>query len=296
MGTINQYRFRRSFSEDPTLSHNLFNLLEVVFPGIRDAAARIRKLGAAWEDASTPFIRFHNDLAVTHVGVLEIPMRLMGQDIVVGGIHAVCTHPEFRRRGYYREVMEEVLNYCDRHYQILVLTTAQPELYKPFGFRFIKEHIFTVTSKCDSKGGIDGFRLLNTSDRKDIKLLHRLLETRQPVSNILGIVKEKAIFCFQEGNNPLYYSQDLDLVAVMEIEGNKLKLFDVVGTQICTLAAILKRVPQPIDEVEIYFCPECLDADVQALPHLLDGDSFLMVRGAFPLDAEKFMLPRSARC
>ncbi|MFQ4144256.1 GNAT family N-acetyltransferase [Chlorogloeopsis sp. ULAP02] len=291
---MNQYRFRQSFSEDPRLSDRLFNLLEIAFPGVRDAAARIRKLGAAWEDASTPFIRFHDNLAVTHVGILEIPMRLMGKDVIVGGIHGVCTHPQFRRRGYYREVMEEVLNYCDRRYQTLVLTTAKPELYQSFGFRWIEEHIFT--SKCDSKGGIDGFRLLNTSDRNDIQLLHRLLETRQPVSNILGIVNEKAIFCYQEGNNPLYYAQDLDLIAAMKIEDNKLKLFDLVGTQICTLEAILKRVPQPINEVEIYFCPERLDADVQALPHLLDGDSFLMVRGAFPLEVEKFMLPHAARC
>ncbi|MDM9381229.1 GNAT family N-acetyltransferase [Chlorogloeopsis sp. ULAP01] len=291
---MNQYRFRQSFAVDPRLSDRLFKLLEIAFPGVKDAAVRIRKLGAPWEDASTPFIRFHDELAITHVGVLEIPMRLMGKDVVVGGIHGVCTHPQFRRRGYYREVMEEVLNYCDRRYQTLVLTTSQPELYKPFGFRWIEEHIFI--SKCDSKGGIDGFRLLNTSDHDDIKLLHRLLEARQPVSNILGIVNEKAIFCYQEGNNPLYYAQDLDLIAAMKIEGNKIKLFDVVGTQICTLEAILKRVPQPINEVEIYFCPERLDADVQALPHLLDGDSFLMVRGAFPLETEKFMLPHAARC
>jgi GNAT superfamily N-acetyltransferase len=293
---MNQYRFRRSFTEDPTLSDRLFNLVEVVFPeiGVRDAAERSRQLGASWESASTPFIRFHEDLAITHVGVLEIPMQLMGQDLIVGGIHGVCTHPEFRRRGYYREVMEEVLDYCSDRYKTLVLTTTQPEIYNPFGFRVVGEHIFTA--KCDSPGGTNGFRVLDTTDSNDVKLLNRLLETREPVSRILGVVKEKAVFYFNEGNNPLYYAEDLDLVAVMEIEDSKLKLFDLVGTQICTLEAILERISQPINEVEIYFSPERLDAKVQAFPHILGGELFLMVRGTFPPEGEKFMLPRSARC
>ncbi len=293
---MKQYRFQRSFSEDSTLSDRLFNLLDVVFPEINiiNAAQQARKLGASWEAASTPFIRFHEDLAITHVGVLEIPMRLMGQDVVVAGVHGVCTRPEFRRRGYYREIMEEVLDYCDKRYQAQLLTTGQPELYEPFGFRFFREHIFT--GKCNSPGGSNGFRVLNFTENNDIKLLLRLLETREPNSNILGVVKEKAVFCVNEGNNALYYAEDLDAIAVMEIEDKKLKLFDLLVTQICTLADILKRIPQPIDEVEIYFTPDRLEADVLAFPHLLGGDSFLMVRGTFPAEGEKFMLPRSTRC
>jgi len=109
---MNQYRFKRSFSEDPTLSQRFFHLLETVFPGVSRTVETARMLGAPWEAASTPFICFHDDVAIAHVGVLEIPMQLMRQTVTVGGIHAVCTHPEFRRRGYYCEVMEEVLDYC----------------------------------------------------------------------------------------------------------------------------------------------------------------------------------------
>ena len=130
----------------------------------------------------------------------------------------------------------------------------------------------------------------------NVKLLHRLLETREPVSHILGIVKEKAVFCVNEGSNPLHYAEDLDVILCIEIENTKLKLFDLLGTKICTLEDILKRIPQPLTEVEIYFSPERLNAEVQAFPHRLNGDSLLMVRGEFPLFGEKFMLPRSTRC
>ncbi len=103
---MSQYRFKQSFSGDTSLSDQLFDLLEVTFPGLSNLAECAKKLGASWETASTPFIRFHDHIAITHVGVLEIPMQIMGQRLTVGGIHAVATRVEFRRRGYYREVIK----------------------------------------------------------------------------------------------------------------------------------------------------------------------------------------------
>ncbi len=286
----------RSFSDDPTLSQRLFHLIEAAFPGmgISDIAQHARTLGAPWEAVSTPFVRFEGEMAVTHVGVLEIPMVVMGQRVTVGVIHGVCTHPEFRRRGYFRQVMEEVLEYCASRYETLLLTTAQPEFYSSFGFRVVQEHAFVT--KCSSTGHANGFRVLNTQDLDDLKLLHRLLSDREPVSNVVGVVNEKAVFCFNEGTRPLHYAEDLDVIVCIEIEGTRLKLFDLVGTQICPLAAVVERIPQRLDEVVIYFSPDCLEADVQAFPHVLDGDSLLMVRGCFAAEGQPFMLPRSARC
>jgi GNAT superfamily N-acetyltransferase len=293
---MTKYRFQRSFNSDPTLSKHLFNLLEIVFPGLglTQVAEQACKLGASWESASTPFMRFEDNIAVTHVGVLEIPMYLMGELVTVGGVHGVATHPEYRRRGYYREVMEEVLDYCDRRYKTLVLTTSQPELYEPFGFRYVQEHMFVA--KCNSKGGTHGLRSLNTDNNNDINLLNRLLETREPVSYVLGVVKAKALFCVIESRNPLFYAEDIDVLACMNIEGNKLQLFDLVGKKLCSLQALLERILHPIEEVEIYFSPDLLHIEAQAFPHRLNGDDYLMVRGEFPPEQRTFMLPRSARC
>ncbi|WP_199784790.1 hypothetical protein [Nostoc sp. 'Lobaria pulmonaria (5183) cyanobiont'] len=59
---------------------------------------------------------------------------------------------------------------------------------------------------------------------------------------------------------------------------------------------ILSKIPQPIEEVVIYFSPELLDVkDVQVFTHTFD-ETVLMVRGKFAAEGEKFMLPRSARC
>ncbi|MBD3882393.1 GNAT family N-acetyltransferase [Phormidium tenue FACHB-886] len=284
--------FRRSFAADPTLSAQLFPLLEAVF-GIDETISAAKAIGASWEAASTPFIRFADERAVTHVGVLELPLWLMGAPVTVGGIHAVCTHPHYRRRGYYREVMAEVMDYCGDRYDTLILTTAQPELYEPFGFRQVTEHRFTV--RCSTISEANKLRLLNFSQPEDVQLLHQHLEDRQPVSRILGVIRERSVFCFNEINQPLYYAKDLDLIVVMQIEETKLKLFDLVGTQICELDQLLAAIPQRIEQVEIYFSPDRLNVAAAATPHVLGGAG-LMVRGNFAAEGEQFMLPHSARC
>lgn len=175
----------------------------------------------------------------------------MGEPAIVGGIHGVCTRPEFRRRGYYRQVIEEVLDYCANRYETLVLTTDRPEFYLPFGFRIVQESAFAIP--LISAGGDDGFRLLNLDVAEDKQIFHRLLEERQPISNIVGIRDEKAIFGFNEGGNPLHYAEDLDLMVCMEVEEKTLKLFDLVGTKSYNLDDIPKRISQPFEEVKVYF-------------------------------------------
>lgn len=290
---MNHYQFLRSFSADPTLSVRLFELLEAVFPGISYTAQHIRKLGAAWEEVSTPFVHFNGDLAIAHVGVLEIPLVVAGQQVTVGGIHGVCTRPEFRRQGYFHRLMAEVIEYCDRRYETLILTAAQPELYAKFGFRVVPEYAFVA--KCAVTSKQDGFRVLNLQDPLEIELLQRLLQEREPVSHLLGVVHERAVWCFNEATRPIHYAEDLDAIVCFEIEDRRLKLFDIVGTQICPLTAVLERI-QPIDEVVIYFSPDRLDSNCQAFPHVFEGDSLLMVRGTLAVEGMPFMLPRSARC
>ena len=286
---------RRSFSEDPSLSERVFDLLDTVFPGVRRVAQNAAALGASWESVSTPFVHIEHGRAVSHVGVIELSLVLLGRIVTVGSVHGVATHPHARRRGHYRRLMEEVLEYCATRFETLILTTEHPEYFAPFGFRVVQEHLFTV--KCDAVEGRDGFCVLDPSDAGDVALLQRLLQERQPVSQVVGVVNEKAVFCFNEGSRPLHYAPDLDVVVCLEMDARLLKLFDIVGPAVPPLVHVLERIPQRFDEVEICFNPDRLA--VQATPTAAvfdhDGPSYLMVRGPFAADGRAFTLPRSAR-
>jgi len=270
-------------------------LIDTVFPGLRQVALHARALGAPWESVSTPFVTREGTRVLAHVGVIELSLIVLGEQVTVGSIHGVATQPDCRRHGHYRQLIEEALYYCDQRYATQILTTEHPEYFEPFGFRVVQEHGFTVHYHPTQHG--NGMRLLDLSCAPDIALLHRLLETRVPVSQAVGVVNEKAVFCFNEGSRPLYYAEDLDVMLCLEQEGTHLTLFDVVGPQIPPLLAIVERIPQRVAEVSICFTPDRLSVQAEARPYLFehDGPSYFMVRGPFAAEGHPFSLPRSAR-
>jgi hypothetical protein len=267
----------------------------MVFPGLGRAATRAERLGASWESVSTPFLHFEDGRLVSHIGVIETPLVLLGTPTTVASLHAVATHPEYRRRGYYRLLIEEVFDYCRGRYNTLVLTTENPEYYEPFGFRVLPEHV--LTSSFSASPGEDGFRRLNTEDPDDVRTLNRLLESRTPVSHVVGVAPEKAVFFFNEGGKPLHYCPELETVLCMEVDGSKLRLFDVVAPRLPSAEQILKRMPDDISEVELNFASDRMAPGAKAARRVLDhdGPSYLMVRGPFAAEKEAFTLPRSAR-
>jgi hypothetical protein len=59
---------RCSYSDDPALRGKVFDLLDVVFPGVRQVEQNARQLGGYWEAVSTPFIHFEGGAVVSHSG------------------------------------------------------------------------------------------------------------------------------------------------------------------------------------------------------------------------------------
>jgi len=282
------------FSADPYLFSALFDLLDLVFPGIRRGAEGIRTLGVSWESASTPFVRWADGRIVSHVGVIPLPLMVMGRRVTTATLHAVATHPDYRRRGYFRQAMEEALAYCAGRYETVLLTTEHPEYYTSFGFRHVQECRFVA--RISAAGG-PGARLLELSRPADLALLHRLLAERETASNMVGVTGDKTVFMFNESGQPLYYVEALDAALCLEREGERLRLYDVVAPRMPPLDALAARLPWPIAEVEIYFSPDRLAVEAEATPYLLDhdGPSYLMVRGPFAAEGQPFTLPRSAR-
>lgn len=60
--------------------------------------------------------------------------------VTVAFVHSVYTSPEYRRKGYARQLMREILTYCEQH-EIrrvdLVASTAGEALYTGLGFSYM---------------------------------------------------------------------------------------------------------------------------------------------------------------
>jgi hypothetical protein len=227
---------------------------------------------------------------IAHAGVLEINLVVAGRPMLVGGIHAVVTHPDRRYRGHSRTLMEEALAWCDARYETVVLT-GDPVLYDRYGFRSWPEHRFA--GKRRGSGG-RGLRLLDRRSAADGELLLGLLDARAPVSRRLGIVRDRAIFLFDTAKWPLHYAADLDAVVAYSVKEGVLRLYDVVAARTPPVEAVLARVAEPFERVEIYFAPDEV-TDLAPEPHPLGADDHLMIRGPWPVDGPA-MLPVPARC
>lgn len=297
---------RHSYDEGRELRDRVFGLLEIVFPGLTAAAARAEGLGAPWESVSTPFVLFEGDAVVAHVGRIDLPLVVDGCERIVGSIHAVATHPDRRGRGLFRRLMEDVIADSDGLYETLVLTTETPAYYEPFGFRVTVEHEFGLRPSARATEGEDEaagvrrpLRPLDLERGDDAALLLHRLDVRAPVSRTVGVVRERAIFCFNESRRPLLYDAELDAIVVCDRRSGRLDLFDIVAPEMPSLARLLARLGAPeTEDVRVHFAPDQLGMDGRfaAIPRLFehDGPSYLMVRGR-ELSSAPFSLPRSAR-
>lgn len=282
---------RRSFSE-ANLKGRIFDLLETCFPGIGKAAARVPLDGGRWEDVSTPFVVEHDDgQFIAHVGLLPLPVVMHGKRQLLGGVHAVCTHPAHRRQGHCRALMDDMLEWSRDQYQTLLLFTGIPTLYQRFGFRVLPECRFDMTVR--SAGGREGFRPFDA--RHELALLQELVATREPVSNSFGITSEdRGVLSFNLPDANLWYAADLNAIAWMEMRETTLRIYDIIAPRIPRFRDILACWPARVERVETLFVPDRLDVSATAHEHQHDG--YLMVRGPFPVEQTPFIVPPTAHC
>jgi hypothetical protein len=137
--------------------------------------------------------------------------------------------------------------------------------------------------------------LLDTE--QDLDTLGRPLAERVPVSTLFAVARDDDVFKFNVGKDPLYYSAELDSIAVMRVDGPTLEIEDLVAATLPFLDALLSQIDSPIDDVVIYFRPDRLGVTGVPVRFRYDGD-VLMLRGELPEDGEsprELMLPPMAR-
>ncbi len=291
------------YQSDPTLGDRVFDLLDGVFPGVRAGRANGAAFGAPWESVSTPFVVEHSGRIVAHVGLMPMPLQVLGRTVRCGGVHGVATDSEHRRRGHFRRLLEELLRVAAARFDILLLTTVHREYFEPFGFRVVPESVFRLRSPV---GGREPSRALDLARPEDGRLMHRLLDERIPVSDVLGIGPEKGCWAFYEYQSPIRFLPDADVAVVAELTGRTLRLYDVIGRSIPSIERIVAAFPGPVAEAVAYFTPDRLGGAWVPEPHDRSGgpdalepgtpDLVFMVRGPFLAEGRPLMLPRPGRC
>ncbi|MBM4186794.1 MAG: GNAT family N-acetyltransferase [Gemmatimonadetes bacterium] len=292
-----------SYQDDPTLCDRVFELLELPFPGVSAGRRQGEGFGVPWERCSTPFVAREENRVSCHVGLLEVPIRVLGRDLVAGGVHGVATHPERRRQGLFRGVMSELLVHAGTRFDTLFLTALHPEYFADFGFRVVPE--FVHRTGCLPTRVSDS-RPLDLGSPADLALMHRLLDTRSPISDYLGVGSEKGCFGFVEFGSTIRYSPGLDAAVIAAPTERGVRIYDVVAPTLPAFPEVLGIAGSEGSEAICYFAPDRFAGSFRPEPHDLTGGPdalepgtagwVMMVRGPFRCDGFPVMLPRPARC
>ncbi len=279
----------------------VFDLLETT--GVSTGRRNAEAFGAPWEGASTPFMVWDGDRVVSHVGLLPLPLRIMGQDVTVGGVHGVATHRNHRRRGHFRSLIEELIQFVEPRYSTLVLTTIHPEYFTAVGFRVIPEWIGRAPPP---PVVAIASRRLDLTKPSDLAIVHSLIDRRAPVSDRLGVHPEKACWGFVEFATTIRYAESLHVAVVAEQIGSTLRVYDVIAPEMPSLGQIAGIWGKPIHQVLLFCSPDKIGGQWGVEPQDLRGGAealspgeanwVLMARGPFAAESEPVMLPRPARC
>lgn len=274
----------------------VFELLERVWPRLATAIPTSARLGARWQEMSTPFTETIEGRVVAHAGVLEVPLVLDGRAVVAAGVHAVCTAPDARGRGHARRVLEAALAHASR-YDTILLHANDAALYRKFGFRDVEQVAFVSPVPRGPKTA--SMRRLADTRTDDVALVHAAFAERTPVSHVLGIGGAGPLFVMDEvlgcgGFARLWHAADLDAIIACDLDDEHvLQIYDVVARELPTIADIVARVPGRVDTVELLFVPDRVGG-TWTTRSLAPPDVF-MVKGAF-VGARELVLPPLARC
>lgn len=288
-----------NYAKDPQLFECCMDLINEVFPGCKEFALKAMKYNASWSEASTPFIIEEKGEIIAHAGVLPITLMLNGKKHHTAAIHAVCVKPTYRGKGYFKQLMQEVMQYTKNTFDSSILFTTKPYLYKSYPYTaMLPEYDFIVSENIRSKAENADLRILNLDNTDDLNLIHHLLSTRIPLSNQFSVMGKNAntLFVFNTMHGSLYYSDKLNAIIVFETINNTLYIKEIISQKSHQLVDIIRLIPNTFDKVILQFCPDNFLEEKDYTPIMACPENCMMVSETFSFEGKYFRYPELYSC
>ncbi len=265
-------------------------LINQVFPGAKNMINEGRELGANWQDASIPFVVEKKGNLIAHLGIVPLTLAFANQTKRVAALHAICVKKEYRRQGYFKQLMHDALDYIQLHFDSSILFTDDPHFYQPFGFKIAPQYDFAVMVNSDGKQS--DLRPLYLQNHEDLGLLKRLYAKRLDLFNTIWLQHE-TLFLLNSLDMKLFYSKKLETILVFK--GHNFRyLQDIISSKAITLQDIVNVLPQ-CDELILQFNPgEFLTLPYQVVSAKTKGQ--FMASKTFELPVKPFRWNEMARC
>ena len=285
---------KASYANDPTLYERCLTTMDTIFPGVKKMADQGRARNACWDKASTPFILEKSKKVIAHVGLLPFEVVVEGNTFHAAAVHGIYTIETERRKGYFKQLMNEALLHVQQHYIFSFLFTDQPWLYEPFGFRVVPEHDFKLKSFQKSVS-TKKVRKLDLENPLDLSLMQSLYLNRLPLSNRFGIVNESVVATLNASHLPVYYLDSDETLVVYDVKDETLWLKDIVFKKSVSLQAVINAIPETFLNVVLQFCPDQFSDD-EYIAMDAHPDGFFMISAEYDVGKNPFRYPEPYRC
>ncbi|MGG2015335.1 GNAT family N-acetyltransferase [Bacillus sp. S10(2024)] len=270
----------------------LYDLFERVFHIPTHTLQDFYKKGF-WNETYSPLTLFEEDVAIANVSMFSMPMMAGGERIKAAGIQSVMTHPNYRNKGFMKQLFDEVLKKIDEQYNYSFLFTETPELYTPFGFKVVKEYI-SIMKYEKNEQRLSSIRKLDFFDEKDVQIMKDVFENKECLSRVFAPLHYQSSFYLnmydEKWNKKLYFSEELNAILVYEIEEGVLKLYGVISELMPILDELCAVIPEAFHTIEFYFSPDQLGVENADLK-LYESNKHLMVRGEIPVEFNESKFP-----
>ena len=214
-----------------------------------------------------------NGRIVSHVSIIEKPVRFGPAIVKLAGIGDVLTHPNLRGNGYSRILMEDSLHYMKENNYPLTMLYGIPNYYHKFGYiESIKNYkLFLTVEKIDKQESNFQTRKWQTSDVPQMLKLYKencensiLTVDRNEVYLKRIICESKRIILILENDEIVGYAQVFDDIAKRFVVNEAI----TSGYEISKALAfeIQKKAPRSSPNIEVRMSPQM--PFVQHLQHM----------------------------
>jgi len=286
-------KYRSNYFDDADAKASFERYAEKIF-GLNFSRWKDRGL---WDKRYRPFSAFVDGECVASICVYPSEMSVGGERKLGAQLLTVGTLPEYRSRGIQREIWERAHAWIRRECDFVFLFTDEMAagFYQKLGLRRQPEFSEIIRCPPGTSSAPRRFRKLNLETDSDFAVIGRLAKERVMVSDKIGFFNPRLLlfmflYSYQEWS---YFLEDIDAVIVAEETADRLRIHDIVATEMPQLSDVGMFLAHfGKEDIEFLFCTDRVGAGPSRKEKV--EESLLFVSDGFALAGE-FIFPSSIR-
>jgi len=225
---VNDLEYREDYADDP-VSHAAFRSFLIDIHGL-DLTLWEERVG--WDRDFVCFSFFAGDEIVASTSIYTVDMILRGQWHRVAQVSSVGTREPWRRRGLNAELTRRAMDWVRARQHRGTFLFSDDDAVVFYGKQGFTEQVEWIHSVPVSTTPRSGRRLLDYD--RDENLIRRLVESRTPVSLLLGARSPKLelFHLLYRNAGELRYVEEFDVLVAADEEEGKLSVYDVIGPEL----------------------------------------------------------------